>query len=108
MGANLAVVRENSFLRKQQHELAKPLKLIGKEIEGIIERLVTLSMSKDEKVAAGALKTLLDYYKDCADLKSKDELTRLIAQSRLGGGLGGSSVPEDNRPQICFDTIQDV
>lgn len=107
MGANLAVVRENSFLRKQQHELAKPLKLIGREIDGIIERLVALSMSKDEKIAADALKTLLSYYKDCADLKSKDELTRLVAQAKIGNGLGGSSVPEDNRPQICFDTIQE-
>lgn len=100
-----------TFLRRTNFEMNKPIKILSKELEGIIEKLLLLASSKDEKIALGAMKTLLDYYADAVEMKNRDEITRLIAQTRSGSGLLGGSivgVGGRNTPLINFSEIQEV
>lgn len=98
-----------SFLRRNAHEFSKPIKLIAKEIPEIVEGLLKLCKSEDQKIALEAMKALLKHHADMVDAKSKDEITRLIAQARAGNGLlGGSTVEAKNVPYVNFSEIVDV
>lgn len=106
MGANLKVV-ETGFLRKQTHDLNKPIRLIAKELESIIEKLVQLTESKDEKISKGACESLLDYMCKMTEQRDRDEIQRRLAHIKYGGGARTLET-EDDTPLIDFGNIQDV
>jgi hypothetical protein len=98
-----------SFIRRSQHEMTKPIKLIGKELEGIIEKLLVLCTNEDKKIAVKAMETLLDYYANAVEMKSKDEILRMMAESKKNGGmLGGSTADQRVVPMVNFGEIQDI
>jgi hypothetical protein len=98
-----------TFLRRNRHEFTRPINLIAKEIPDIVEKLLKLCASQDEKIALEAMKALLKHHADMVESKARDEITRLIAQARSGGGLlGGSTVPQNNVPRINFNDIMDI
>lgn len=101
---------EVGFMRRTHFEMNKPMKRIAAELDGIIDKLLVLCNSTDSKIALGAAKTLLDYYADAVEMKNKDEITRLLAQSRVATfmPLGGSTVEEKNIPRVDFTTIMDI
>lgn len=107
MGVPLKVV-ETGFLKRQNHELSKPIRLIAKELEDIINRLLKLTESQDEKVAQKACESLLDYYAKMVEQKDRDEIQRRLAHIRYGGGKTLTTEEEDDTPAIDFDNIQDV
>jgi hypothetical protein len=98
-----------AFTRKAAHKLARTINALEKEVPEAIKMLSKLMESKDEKIALEACKTLLRTFAEMEDQKSKDEITRLVAEGKFGDG-SKRLVPddEDNTPYICFDTIQDV
>lgn len=99
-----------SFLRRNSHEFSKPIKLIAKEIPDIVEGLLKLCKSEDQKIALEAMKALLKHHADMVESKERSEITRLIAQARSNNGLLGGSTADSGRqvPFINFSEIQDV
>lgn len=108
MGQNLKVV-EVGFLKRQNHELNKPIRLIAKELEDIISRLLKLTQSEDEKIAQKACESLLDHYAKMVEQKDRDEIQRRLAHIRYGDGSKTLTMEDDDSaPAIDFDNIQDV
>ena len=98
---------EQTFIRKQNNPLTALLKLLQKERMAAVETLVKGMESQDLKMATSCAKQILDLEIELSEAINRDQMTRLVAQSRLGGGLGGSTT-EDNTPMIQFDVIQSV
>lgn len=106
MGAQLAPV-EVTFRRRQKHELDKVTKLLSKEMPYLIERMLELTRSSNDKVAHDACKDLIDHHKTCAVEQEKDSITRAILSIKYGNG--SKDLEElDSMPQIDFNNIQDV
>lgn len=99
---------EQSFLRKQNNPLTALLKLLQKERISAVETLVKGMESEDLKMATSCAKQILDLEIELSEAINRDSMTRLIAEVKIGNGMGGSSVPEDNRPMINFNEIQEV
>jgi hypothetical protein len=97
-----------TFLRRNQQEFSKPIKLIAKELPEIIEKLLLLCSNEDKKIALEAMKALLKHHADMVSEKSKDEIVRLIAQARNSSGLLGGSTASSNVPMVNFGEIIDV
>lgn len=96
-----------SFTKKTAHKLARTINLLEREVPKAIEMLTKMMESKDEKIAMEACKVLLKTFADMEDQKNKDEITRLIGESRFG--KGGQYLEEDNNiPLVDFSNIQDV
>jgi hypothetical protein len=97
-----------SFQRRTHNEMNKPIRIIGREIDTIVCKLLLLCDSKDEKIAHVAMKTLLEYYANAVDMKNKDEVSRMVEEAKHGqGSLKGSAVPADNMAYANFTVIQD-
>lgn len=107
MGANLRTV-EVGFLRKQNHSLSKPIRLIEKETQAIVEKLMKLIDSTDEKIAKDACDILLTHLAKMTEQRDRDEILRRMAHLKHGGGKSFETEEEDDTPIICFDQIQEV
>lgn len=108
MGANLKVTSEVSFRRKQNNPLTALLKLLQAERITAVEVLAKGMASQDIKLATSCAKQIIDLEVEISEAINRDSMTRLIAEVKIGNGMGGSSVPEDNRPMINFNEIQEV
>lgn len=107
MGAQLLIPTEISFNRRQSHPLLKTSKALSKEVEAIIEKLLKLCDSKDEKTSERACSKLLDYHIEMITAIERDEISRKLMEIKHGNGsrdLGET----DSMPTICFDTIQEI
>lgn len=98
------VVRETSFIRRNNHELEKIIKSLTKESQRAIDRLSDLCDDPDPKIAVKAIEILLNTLQSMTDQKNKDSITRLIAQFKLGGARPLEA--DDDTPLIRFDEIQ--
>lgn len=109
MGAQLKTYKEEalSFRRRQKHALAKTIKLIDKETEVIVETLVELLKSEDEKVRLQAAAKLMDYQIAIAEHINRDEIQRVLLELKNPTGSRGL-VEDDNSPSIDFSTIQNI
>lgn len=97
-----------TFRRRNKHPLDKLVKLTSKEMEDMLERLVALSQSKDEKIALGATKEYIDIHMTAAERVEKDDITRTLAEIKLNPGTKHLEVDEDDTPRIDFTEIQEV
>jgi hypothetical protein len=107
LGAQLLIPTEISFNRRQAHPLQKTSKALSKEIESIIEKLLKLCNSQDEKTSERACSKLLDYHIEMISAIEKDEITRKLLSIKHGNGSRDLE-ESDNMPTICFDTIQNI
>lgn len=105
MGAQLKTV-ETGFLRRQSHDLKKPINLIAKEAETIVKRLLVLIDSADEKIAKDACDILLKHLASMSEQRDRDEIQRRLAHIKYGGGKTFET--EDDTPLVDFTNIQDV
>lgn len=107
MARNLVHTDAISFRRKQNNPLNALLKLLQAERNTAVEVLVKGMASEDLKMATSCAKQILDLEVELSEAINRDQMTRLVAECKIGNGLGGSSVPDESRPQIDFTTIQD-
>jgi hypothetical protein len=106
LGAQLAPT-EITFRRRQTHELAKATKLIAKELPYLVEKLIELTKSKDEKIVKDSCTALMKYYQDCVETQEKDSITRALLEIKYGNGSKDLS-EIDNMPMINFNEIQSI
>lgn len=98
-----------TFRRKNKHPLEKLVKLTGKEMEDMVENLVKLSKSEDQKIALGATKEIIDLHVTSVDKVEKDDITRTLAEMKMNPDAKQlEMVDEDDTPTICFDEIQEA
>jgi hypothetical protein len=107
LGAQLLVPTEISFNRRQAHPLQKTSKALSKEIESIIEKLLKLCNSQDEKTSERACSKLLDYHIEMISAIEKDEITRKLLSIKHGNGSRDLE-ESDNMPMIDFNSIQNI
>lgn len=107
LGAQLKVRESEGFHRRQSHDLAKLLREMNKESKPVLDVLLTLMKSEDEKIKLEAVKTFLNTYKDVAREINEDQLRRLLANAKFGGPKE-LEFDEDDTPQVNFNDIQDV
>lgn len=103
----MLVPTEISFNRRQAHPLQKTSKALSKEVEAIIEKLLKLCNSQDEKTSERACSKLLDYHIEMITVIERDEIARKLMQIKHGNGSRDLE-ESDNMPQIDFNNIQDV
>lgn len=106
MGAQLKV-QEVGFLRRQSHDLKKPISLITKEAEKIVRRLLELIDSTDEKIAKDACDILLKHLSSMSEQRDRDEIQRRLAHLKYGGGKTFET-EEDDTPLVNFEDIQQI
>lgn len=106
MGANLKYKDEPiSFRRRQTHDLTKLLRSLNKESDDVVEILVELTKSQDEKIKLAAASKLVDLQVEVAELINKDGLQRLLLESKNTNAARGLAPEDDDTPQIDFTTI---
>lgn len=107
---NLAVLeqRKKQFIQPFT-DVDKLLKLLGKEAEAAVRKLVKLMASEDEKISLQAAKALVDYNLAVSNEKEKREITRLIASIKYPNGTAKNLTTGDDRdddvPSLNFDEI---
>ncbi len=97
-----------AFTRKTAHKLARTINSLEKEVPEAIRMLSELMKSEDPKIALEACKTLLKTFAEMEEQKSKDEITRLIAEGRFGDGSKRLVEDDNDIPLVDFNNIQDV
>lgn len=107
MGAQLLTPQEVSFHRRQSHGLTKITKLLAKEQEYLVDRLLELTRSETGKVAFDACKELIGHHKDCVEAIEKDAITRSLLTIKYGGSSRNLGA-EDNFPIVDFSNIQSI
>jgi hypothetical protein len=100
-----------SFL-KGKHELARLLKSLDKASQAAVDLLIrTMENSEDEKLRAACAKDLLTFYAAVSKQISDDDMARLVAEVKLGGGRGRTlklTPGEPEKPALNFDEIREV
>lgn len=102
-----------SFL-KDKHELAKLMKELDKASSSALATLIkVMTETKDEKLKAGCAKDILAFYTATAKQISDDDMARLIAEVKLGGGKkAGMVLPPGEvkpaTPSLDFEHIKAV
>lgn len=97
-----------TFRRKNKHPLDKLVKLTGKEMEDMVENLVKLSKSQDEKIALGATKEIIDLHVTSVEKVEKDDITRTLAELKMNPGTKHLEIDEDDTPLVNFNEIQEA
>jgi predicted ArsR family transcriptional regulator len=97
---------KSSFLKVGGHELDKAIKQAGKATEEMIAVLMELALNKDvePKERRMAAQGLLDMHVKMVDIRSKDEITRKIAEVKVRGVSNGGETDED-LVELDFDNI---
>lgn len=109
MGANLKYREEPlTFRRKQTHDLNKFLRSLTKESENVVETLVELLKHTDPKIRLTAASKLGDFLTTVAEIVDKDNLQRLLLESKNPERGRNLALEDDDTPQINFDQIQDI
>ena len=81
-----------SFLTGKQHDLQKSLDALRRANPAAIKALVILATSsEDEKIKLAAATSLIDLSTKMSKEISRENLTRLIGEVRLNGGMAKGS-----------------
>ncbi len=103
-------VEAPSFIKKK-HDLDGIVKKLKREVEDALEILILDMRDADGKTNAAAAKTILDYYIKATEIRSKDEIMRLVAEHKIKGAGGARQLEIDEgytRPIVDFTQIRDV
>lgn len=73
----------------------------------MVERLLALTRSENDKVAKDACTDLLKHHKDCVEAQEKDSIVRALLQVKHGNGSRDLE-DSDNMPLINFNEIQNI
>lgn len=100
---------KSSFLKVGGHELDKAIKQAGKAVEEMVSVLVEIATNTevDPKERRMAAQNLLDVHVRMIDIRSKDEITRKIAEVKIRGVNGGGDADDDDTPTLDFDNISE-
>lgn len=102
-----------SFLTGKQHDLQKSLDALRRANPAAIKALVILATSsEDEKIKLAAATSLIDLSTKMSKEISRENLTRLIGEVRLNGGMakGMKTVGNDSEEEdglVDFSVISD-
>jgi hypothetical protein len=96
-----------TFRRTNKHELKKLILAMNNKTDKVVEKLMKLIESPDEKVSLMAIAKFLDIYKESTVAVSTDEIQRLLLESKNPDRVRGL-VEDDDTPTLDFTTVQDV
>lgn len=105
--AKLAVVTESSGFIRNKGSFDGIVKKLTKVSNAAIEMLEkTMEETQDEKLKVACATKLVEFYMAALDKQNTDEITRMISEVKLKGGL--STNLKVATPVIDFSNIQDV
>jgi hypothetical protein len=102
------VAEQNGFLRKRGAWSSLTKRAVKSIVASMDVMEAVLETSQDDKLKANTANQLATLSMNILEADNRDELTRLISQSKFGGGLlGGSTAEDENQsPLIDFENIQ--
>ena len=104
--ARLAIVQESSGFIRNKGSFDGIVKKLSKVSNAAIEMLEkTMEDTQDEKLRVACATKLVEFYMAALDKQNTDEITRMISEVKLKGGI---ATELRVAPVIDFSNIQDV
>jgi hypothetical protein len=103
------VAEQNGFLRKRGAWSSLTKRAVKSIVASMDVMEAVLETSQDDKLKASTANQLATLSMNILEADNRDEITRLVAQSKMGNLLGGSSANDDDSeiPLIDFSTIRE-
>jgi hypothetical protein len=108
-GMTVTAVMQNPSFLDDKIDLTKLSKKLSKISDEVIDTLIALLQSKDERTRMTVAIKLLELDIDVKKVISQDQMQRLIAEIKLNRSGGPKQIPvhgEDSRPLVDFSTVR--